>query len=89
MRPLRKTGTECPIRASKRVMLDVGVTVGALGAVILGVGTVAVSVPVMVLVAVLGVLAVGIIAWLLPRPDSSLVVRSSAPDDEPNRRPAH
>jgi hypothetical protein len=48
----------------------------------------AVSVPAMVLVVVLGVLAVGIIAWLLPRPDSSLIVRSSSPDDERADRPA-
>ena len=50
---------------------------------------VAVSLPVMVLIAVLGILAVGVIAWLLPRPDASLAVRSSAPDDDatpPRRR---
>jgi hypothetical protein len=43
---------------------------------------VAVTVPIMVLVVILGVVAVGVIAWLLPRPDSSFVVRSGAPDDE-------
>jgi hypothetical protein len=47
---------------------------------------VAVSVPVMVLLVVVGLAAVGVIAWLLPRGDAALVVRTSTADDEATRR---
>jgi hypothetical protein len=46
----------------------------------------AMSIPGLVLLVLVGVLAIGCIAWLLPRPDSSLVIRSGSPEESTDHR---
>ena len=46
----------------------------------------ALSVPGMLVLVAVVAAVVGVIAWLLPRPDSSLSVRRLGGDDQPDRR---